>query len=113
MTTPVSGIQSSYQPIGAYPVYNAAAQQVKAGHFVVNPPSIRPYSFYEDLKKGDNYFNEVMTVFASKKMPPDKTKTKKKNIAGKLIFWTTALTACIIAYKKRDNIAALLKNFKK
>lgn len=112
MTAPVSGIQTTYQPIAASNITNQG-KPIKAGYFVVNPPSIRPYSFYDDLKKGDNYFDELVASTTHHKMHADKTKTKKKGIAGKLMFWAVAITAGILAYKKRINIADFFKKLKK
>lgn len=110
MTEPMSSVQISQPPAASG--LNSASSQLKAGRFVVNPQNIKPYSFYDELKKGDNYFNEALQVVASKKLPSDKTKNNKKTFKK---FLTAALTAglAVWAFAKRKDIVKFFKNLKK
>lgn len=110
MTESVTGVQISQPPAASG--LNGGSGALKAGHFVVNPHTIRPYSFYDELKKGDNYFNEALQVVASKKLPPDKTKSGKKTFKK---FLAAALTAgaAVWAFVKRKDIVNFFKKFKK
>lgn len=110
MSTSISQVQTMQTPAASG--LNGASGALKAGHFVVNPHTIRPYSFYDELKKGDNYFNEALQVVASKKLPSDKTKSGKKTFKK---FLTAALMAgvAVWAFVKRKDIVNFFKKFKK
>ena len=107
MTEPMSSVQISQPPAASG--LNSTSSQLKAGRFVVNPQTIRPYSFYDELKKGDNYYSEALQVVASKKLPSDKTKSNKKTFKK---FLTATLTAglAVWAFVKRKNIVNFFKN---
>ena len=115
MTAPVSGIQNVQQPIAASNISPYQNIPVNAGYFVVNPPTIKPYSFYEEkLKKGDNYYDKAIITLASKKVPQNTLqKTKKKNLIKKIISLAVLVCAGIVAYKKRGAILEFFKKFKK
>ena len=110
MAEPMSSVQISQPPAASG--LNSASNQLKAGRFVVNPQTIKPYSFYDELQKGDNYFNEALQVVASKKLPSDRTKSNKKTFKN---FLTVALTAgfAVWAFAKRKDIVKFFKNLKK
>lgn len=110
MTESVSGVQISQPPAASG--LNGGSGALKAGHFVVNPYTIRPYSFYDELKKSDNYFNEALQVVASKKLLPNKTK-KKTSVFKKILTGVLIVGAGILAYAKRSSIRNFFKKFKK
>lgn len=110
MSTSISQVQTMQPPAASG--LNGGSGALKAGHFVVNPHTIRPYSFYDELKKGDNYFNEALQVVASKKLPPDKTK-KKPSVFKKILTVVLTAGAAVWAFVKRKDIVNFFKKFKK
>lgn len=103
MTNPVSmqGQQnySCYQPL-------------KAGHFVVNPPVIRPHSFYDEIKVDKEFYNELINpkskAFFHK---PVAMKTQKpKNRLKRLLTWTAIIAGAIVCYAKRNLIKTFITN---
>lgn len=110
MTDSLSSVQMPQAPAASG--LNNGSAKFKAGHFVVCPQTIRPYSFYDELKKGDNYFNEILQVFASKKLPSDKTVKPKRSFKKVLTYALTAGLA-VLAFVKRKEIFDFFKNLKK
>ncbi len=111
MTVPVSSVQIQ-QPVGAYTIGESPYQSLRPGHFVVNPPVITPYSFYDELKKGDNYYKELLKVYASKENHLGKT-TNKTGVLKKVLGWGLLVISGLLAYKNRTAIANFFKNLKK
>ena len=110
MTESMSSVQISQPPAASG--LNSASNQLKAGRFVVNPQNIKPYSFYDELKKGDNYFNEALQVVASKKIPSDKTKSNRKTFK-KFLTAVLGIGVAVLAFVKRKDIINFFKNLKK
>ena len=112
MTIPVSSVQIPQQPVGAYTIGGNFGQNLRPGHYVVNPPVITPYSFYDDLKKGDNYYNELLQVFSSKEHHHAEA-AHKKSVFKKILGWGIVIGGAILAYKNRSVIENYFKNLRK
>ena len=98
MTTPVSAVPIQ-QPIGAYSLNGS--KDLKAGHFVVNPPTIRPYSFYDKIKVDPQFYNELINP--KSKAFYHKPTVRKSKLKG--ILQTTAFVGGIVlAFAYRKNI---------
>ena len=110
MTIPVSSVQMQ-QPIGAYTI-GGSGQNLRPGHFVINPPVITPYSFYDDLKKGDNYYKEILKTFSSNEHHHAET-VHKRNVFKKILGWGIVIGTGILAYKNRQVIENYFKNLRK
>jgi len=111
MSAPINSVQPQ-QPIGAYTLNGTNVYKV--GQFVVNPPEIIPYSFYEDLKKGDGFFKDALKIVTSKDFENTKYTTKKKTSTIKKLLGIAATIATgILIYKKRNSIISFFKNLKK
>lgn len=111
MTIPVSSVQIPQQPIGAYTI-GGFGQNPRPGHFVVNPPVITPYSFYDDLKKGDNYYKELLNIRTSGTKQQAKS-SDKKSVFKKILGWGIVIGGAILAYKNRSVIENYFKNLRK
>ena len=112
MTIPVSSVQIPQQPVGAYTIGGNSGQNLKPGHFVVNPPVITPYSFYDDLKKGDNYYKELLNIRTSGTKQQAKS-SDKKSVFKKILGWGIVIGGAILAYKNRSVIENYFKNLRK
>lgn len=110
MTDSVSSIQMPQTPAASG--LSSGSGKFQAGHFVVNPQTIRPYSFYDELKKGDNFFNEALQIVASNKLPSDKAVKHKKPLK-KVVKYVLAVGLAVLAFVKRKEIFNFLKKFKK
>jgi len=87
------------------------SKTLKAGHFVITPPEILPYSFYDDLKKSENYYKEALNIIANKKTPNKSNTVKAK--WKKIISIAVVITTSIFAYKNWASIVNFIKNIKK
>lgn len=84
----------------------------QAGHIVVNPPPIRPYSFYDDIKVDRQFYREL-TDPKSKAFyyKPMAMKTQKpKNTLKKVLTWGVVIGGGILAYAKRNLIKTFFIN---
>ena len=102
----------SQQQIGAYSVNGA--NDFKVGRFVVNPPEIIPYSFYDDLKKGDGFFKDALKIVATKDYVNTKTPQKSKSsFFKKALVTVLTVGAGVLIYKNWGVFVNFLKNLKK
>ncbi len=107
MTAPITMAQHQ-QPIGAYTLDNQSS--FKAGNFIVNPPNIQPYSFYDDLKKGDGFFKDALKIVATDKFVDTKaTPTKKSSKFKKILGAVTIIALGVLTYKKWNVIVDFLR----
>lgn len=61
MSAPVSQIQQTpAQPVGAFGL--GGTKEFRAGHYVVNPPVIKPYSFYNEIKGNTDFYKELISA---------------------------------------------------
>lgn len=98
--------------IGAYSINST--NDFKVGRFVVNPPEIIPYSFYDDLKKGDGFFKDALKIVATNDyVNTTSTKKNKTSFIKKAIFGCLAIATGILIYKKWYIIVNFIKNLKK
>lgn len=83
-----------------------ASQKLQSGHFVVNPPVIRPYSIYDDIPNDDKFFKSLLKEFSKPKKHSFEDKTKvnaEKTI--KAMFIIAATIVCIIKRKAIKDFA--------
>lgn len=83
------------------------SKAMKAGYFVVNPANIKPYSFYDDLKKGENFYKDALNIVSNQKTSSsiNRKKVKWNKIAGIAFFILTGT----MVYKNRNLIVNFLK----
>lgn len=87
------------QPIGAFGLGGSKKNETKAGHFVVNPPVIKPYSFYDEIKIDDHFYNALLAQGAPARKsykPHKRTSTFKKLLTAAVL-----IGAGILCYVKR------------
>ncbi len=73
--------------------------------FVVQPPVIRPYSFYDELKLGEDRYLEYLST--TKTVSPELKSSKRRSFFKGLLKTAAAVSAGILIYKNRSG----LKNF--
>lgn len=106
MSAPISQVQQpSAQPIGAFGL--GSGKELKAGYFVVNPPVIRPYTFYDKIKVDPDFYNELINP-KSKAFYHQKT-VQKNRLKG--ILKAAAFTGgVVLAITFRKNILKFLSD---
>lgn len=111
MTKTVS-IQDSNPPqynIGATGI-GTQRRPITPGHIVVNPPHIKPYSFYDEIKVDKQFYKELINpkskAFYYKPMA---MKTQKpKNTLKKLLIGGILIGCSALAFAKRNLIKTFL-----
>lgn len=112
MTAPVSSNYSyaptmspamNTQPIGAFGI--GGNKELKAGSFVVNPPVIRPYTFYDKIKVDPDFYRELVD-------PKSKAfyhkKTVQKNRLKGILKAAALVGGVMLAVTYRKNIQRFL-----
>ena len=110
MTNPITSVQPQ-QPVGAYSINDSDV--FKVGRFVVNPPEIIPYSFYDDLKKGDGFFKDAIKIVATNEYV--NTKEPKKNKSSffkKAMIGILTVASGVLIYKNWEKIINFLRTLK-
>lgn len=80
-------------------------KEIKAGHFVVNPPTIRPYTFYDKIKVDREFYNEL--VNPKSKAFIQKETIKQERLKG--VLKTIAILGSVfIVINCRKNIQKFL-----
>ncbi len=113
MTSPVSStsIQNiPSQPIGAYSLNGG--NDFRAGHFVVNPPPIKKYSFYDEIYVDPNFYKQLINpkskAFYSKNLIKEEDIKPKKNKINAALKTAAFLAGIFLAYVYRANIKTFL-----
>lgn len=110
MTSPVSSIPVQSQPIGAYSLNGG--NDFRAGHFVVNPPPIKKYSFYDEIYVDPNFYKQLINprskAFYSKNLLQQKETQPKKNKTNGMLKTAAFLAGIFLAYVYRANIKTFL-----
>lgn len=87
------------------------SKAMKAGYFVVNPANIKPYSFYDDLKKGENFYKDALKSVNEGTLSTKKNKRTK--VFKKVLGCVLVVALSVLAYKKWPVIVNFIKNIKK
>ena len=116
MTVPVSSSQmlaAPVQPIGAYSLNGS--KDFRAGNFVVNPPNIQKYSFYDEIYVDPNFYKQLLNpkskAFYSKSIDStiQNTTSKPNKFLGALKV-AAFLAGGLLAFKYRNNIKTFIVN---
>ena len=113
MTASVSSPQMqtvSVQPVGAYSLNGS--NDFRAGHFVVNPPLIKPYSFHDEIYVDPNFYKQLINpkskAFYSKKLLQESQPAPKKSKVSGVLKTAVFLAGLFLAYVYRANIKTFL-----
>lgn len=113
MTAPVStsyNPNAPQQPIGAFGL-GGSKNKFEPGNFVVNPPpTVYKYSIYDELALGEDRFKEILGSLNSKSASKNLKKTRRQRIVSKIINWSIAIGAGILAYKYRADLKNIALN---
>lgn len=115
MSVPVSSPQIQtmpVQPIGAYSLNGS--KDFRAGHFVVNPPPIARYSFYDEIYVDPNFYKQLLNpkskAFYTKSTAAPQNETTKKNKLLGALKAAVFLGGAFLAFKYRSNIKTFVIN---
>lgn len=100
---PMQSSVSGQQSVGSFGQVNN--KEIKAGHFVVNPPTIRPYSFYDKIKGDKDFYNELFNP--KSKSFIHKKATGKERLKG-IIKMAAIVGGVFLAFSCRKNIQKYL-----
>ena len=104
MATPLSNNHNNNNlPIGANKLY--ANKQVKAGHIVLNPPEIKPYTFYDKIKVDHKFYKELVDPHSKAFFD---TKNQTKNKLKSAIKFSVILLGATLGFIYRKNIQKFL-----
>ncbi len=113
MTSPVSAIpvqNAAPQPIGAYSLNGS--NDFRAGHFVVNPPPIQKYSFYDEIYVDPNFYKQLINpkskAFYSKNLMKEQDSQPKKSKISGVLKTAAFLAGVFLAYTYRAKIKTFL-----
>lgn len=103
-----NSINPAYQP-PQYGVISASSlgggNDLKAGHFVINPYPVKPYSFYDEIKVDKNFYNELLNPhYKPRTTNSVERKSKAKRVFKTLLTWGVIIAGGVLAYKNAGRI---------